>query len=257
MLKSHEKFHSKNGKRLLLVADDELVNREILRVILQDEYELIFATNGEEVLEEARKSKDVLSLILLDLIMPVMSGLEALQTIRSDSELSNIPVIVITAAQDAEVESLQIGAYDFISKPYPQAKVILARIQRAIELHEDRLIINSTERDVLTGLYNREYFYSYAKQFDQHHKDLAMDAIVVDINHFHFMNERFGALYCDEVLRRVGNALLSVIGEAGGIVCRREADTFMAYCPHGQDYEKILESASSIFTARSSKRECR
>ena len=247
MLKSHEKFHSKNGKRLLLVADDELINREMLRVVLQDEYELVFAANGEEVLQEARKSKDVLSLILLDLIMPVMSGLEALQVLRSDSELSNIPVIVLTADQDAEVESLQIGAYDFITKPYPQKDVILARIQRAIELHEDRLIISSTERDTLTGLYNREYFYRYAEQFDQHHKDLAMDAIVVDINHFRFMNERFGAKYCDDVLRRVGSALLSTVGAAGGIVCRREADTFMAYCPHGQDYEEILEKASAIF----------
>ena len=247
MLKSHEKFHSKNGKRLLLVADDELINREMMRVVLQNEYELVFAANGEEVLQEARKSKDVLSLILLDLLMPVMSGLEALQVLQSDSELSNIPVIVITANQDAEVESLQIGAYDFITKPYPQPDVILARIQRAIELHEDRLIISSTERDTLTGLYNREYFYRYAEQFDQHHKDLAMDAIVVDINHFRFMNERFGSEYCDDVLRRVGKALLSVVGKAGGIVCRREADTFMVYCPHGQDYEEILEKASAIF----------
>ncbi len=252
MLKSHEKFHSENGKRLLLVADDELINREMMRVVLQDDYELVFATNGEEVLQEARKCKDVLSLILLDLIMPVMSGLEALQVLQSDSELSNIPVIVITANQNAEVESLQIGAYDFITKPYPQPDVILARIQRAIELHEDRLIISSTERDELTGLYNREYFYSYAEQFDQHHKDMAMDAIVVDINRFHFMNERFGAKYCDDVLRRVGKGLLSVVGKAGGIVCRREADTFMAYCPHGLDYEEILDKASVSFTEEES-----
>ncbi|MBQ1450922.1 MAG: response regulator, partial [Eggerthellaceae bacterium] len=77
MLKSHEKFHSENGKRLLLIADDEFINREILRETLQNDYELLFAENGEETLEVARRSKGVLSLIILDLKMPVMSGTDA------------------------------------------------------------------------------------------------------------------------------------------------------------------------------------
>lgn len=244
MLKSHEKFHSENGKRLLLIAEDELINREILREILQDEYELLFAENGEEALEVVRRCKNVLSLVLLDLKMPVMSGTDAMYAMRDDPELAHIPIIVATADQNAEVESLHLGANDFISKPYPQADVIHARIQRAIELHEDRLIITKTERDELTGLFNREFFYQYAAQFDHHHASTEMDAIVVDINHFRLINERFGTNYGDEVLRCVGNELLSVVREAGGIVCRSEADKFMAYCPHGQDYETMLEKAS-------------
>ena len=244
MLKSHEKFHSENGKRLLLIADDEFINREILREILQDEYELLFAENGEETLEVVRRCKNVLSLVLLDLKMPVMSGTDAMYAMRDDPELAHIPIIVATSDQNAEVESLHLGANDFISKPYPQADVIHARIQRAIELHEDRLIITKTERDELTGLFNREFFYQYAEQFDHHHASTEMDAIVVDINHFRLINERFGTNYGDEVLRCVGNELLSVVREAGGIVCRSEADKFMAYCPHGQDYETMLEKAS-------------
>ena len=244
MLKSHEKFHSKNGKRLLLIADDELVNREILRSVLESDYELVFAEDGAEALREARRSKDVLSLIMLDLMMPVMDGIEALRAIRADEDLASIPVIVATSDQEAEVTCLTIGANDFISKPYPQPSVVLARVQRAIELNEDRLIINSTERDELTGLYNREFFYRYAEQFDRHHTDLAMDAVIVDINHFHHINERFGSAYGDEVLRRVGERLRASYSQAGGIVCRREADTFMAYCPHGNDHARTLEQAS-------------
>ena len=244
MLKSHEKFHSENGKRLLLIADDEFINREILREILQDEYELLFAENGEETLEVVRRCKNVLSLVLLDLKMPVMSGTDAMYAMRDDPELAHIPIIVATSDQNAEVESLHLGANDFISKPYPQADVIHARIQRAIELHEDRLIITKTERDELTGLFNREFFYQYAEQFDHHHASTEMDAIVVDINHFRLINERFGTNYGNEVLRCVGNELLAVVREAGGIVCRSEADMFMAYCPHGQDYETMLEKAS-------------
>ena len=248
MLKSHEKFHSTNGKRLILVADDEQINRELLGMVLEAEYEVVFAADGVETMEQVRKYKDDLSLVLLDLMMPRKSGMEVLQEMRSTPELQHIPVIVLTADQNAEVQSLSIGAIDYIPKPYPQAEIILARILRAIELSEDRDIIQSTERDPLTGLYNREYFYRYAEQFDQHHRDLEMDAIVVDINHFHMINERFGSAYGDEVLRRIGEKIRDSVSDTGGIVCRREADTFMAYCPHGKDYQEILNDASIALT---------
>ena len=69
MLKSHEKFHSKDGKRLILIVDDEMINREILGNILQNEYDLLFAKDGKEALDQIRENKDYLSLILLDLLM--------------------------------------------------------------------------------------------------------------------------------------------------------------------------------------------
>ena len=84
MLKTHERFHSANGKRLILVADDELINREILRSILQDDYELIFAENGQVALEKIRENRETLSLVLLDLMMPVLSGIEVLKQAKVD-----------------------------------------------------------------------------------------------------------------------------------------------------------------------------
>ena len=150
----------------------------------------------------------------------------------------------MTADQEAEVASLKLGAIDFIPKPYPQREVILARVLRTIELSEDRDILQFTERDPLTGLYNREFFYRYAQQFDQHHKGMDMDAIVVDVYHFRMINERYGKAYGDEVLRRIGEKVREMVRDAGGIVCRREGDTFMVYCPHREDYQAILENAS-------------
>ena len=244
MLKSHEKFHSANGKRQILIVDDEQVNRELLGAILSDEYEIIYAENGQEAVSRMKEYSQILSLVLLDLIMPVMDGMEVLRTIREDEALRSIPVIVITADRQAEVESLSLGAIDFIPKPFPRMEVVRARILRTIELSEDREIINSTERDPLTGLYNREFFYRYAEQFDQHHMDMPMDAIVIDVNHFHMINERFGSDYGDSVLRGIGEKVREMVRDTGGIVCRREADTFLVYCPHGKDYEKIIENAS-------------
>ena len=191
------------------------------------------------------KRADQLSLILLDLILPDMHGLDILRTLKAEPRCAAIPVIIMTSDKDSEVESLTIGASDFIPKPYPMPKVVQARILRTIELSEDRDIIRSTEWDSLTGLYNRDYFYRYAEQFDLHHKDMSMDAIVVDVNHFHMINERYGKAYGDEVLKRIGEKVRDIVKDSGGIVCRREADTFLVYCPHRTDYAEILEQASA------------
>ena len=244
MLKSHEKFHSSNGKRQILVVDDEAINREMMGMILGADYDVSYAQDGLEALAKIRENARTLSLVMLDLLMPGMHGLELLKIMKEEEALASLPVIVLTSEKDMEVESLHKGASDFISKPYELPEVILARVQRTIELFEDRQIIMSTERDDLTGLYNKEYFYRYAEQFDRHHAAVPMDAILIDVNHFHMINERYGRHYGDELLRRIGEKVRMLILEAGGMVCRREADTFMAYCPHGSDYKAIAENAS-------------
>ena len=232
-------------KRKILVVDDEIINREILGLILSDDYSVLYAGDGQEALEQISQNVQEISLILLDLLMPVMSGMVVLKKLKESSEWSNIPVIVVTADHESEVASLEMGAMDFIPKPYPERNVILARIRRIIELSEDRQIIHSTERDALTGLYNREFFFSYTESFDQHHKNDPMDAIVIDINHFHLVNERFGRLYADQILRQIAWNLREMVQTTGGIVCRREADNFMIYCPHRDNYASILKTAAA------------
>ena len=233
-----------NDKRLILVVEDEAVNRAILGSVLEKDYEVIYAGDGTEALQKASENKAILSLIILDLIMPGMQGQEVLRRIKADSEYQDIPVIVASGDQSQEIECLNAGASDFIQKPYPEHGVILARVRRTIELFEGRKIIHSTERDPLTGLYNREFFFSYAEQYDQHHRDTPMDAIVLDINRFGIINERYGRAYADEVLRRVGEKAREMVHDEGGIVCRREADIFLVYCPHREDYKAILDNAS-------------
>jgi len=244
MQNSQIKFHSVNGKRRILIVEDEVINREILRMMLEDSYELIFAETGTEAIRAVSDHSETLSLILLDLNLPDMHGLDVLRQLKAEQKSARIPVIVMTAEKDAEVESLTVGAIDFIPKPYPQPKVVLARVLRTIELSEDRDTILSTERDQVTGLYNREFFYRYAAQFDTYHKDMPTDAIVIDINHFHMINERYGKTYGNSVLRRVGECLRDVVKDDGGIVCRGGGDMFLIYCPHRQDYGSILENAS-------------
>lgn len=235
----------RNEKRTLLIVEDELVNWEILTEIFKGEYDLVFAEDGEEALVKVEQYKEILSLVLLDLIMPNLSGMEVLARIRAVPDYQDLPVIVASGDQSKEIECLRSGASDFIQKPYPEPGVILARVHRAIELFESRKIIEYTERDYLTGLYNKEYFYSYAEQYDQHHPEARMDAIVLDINKFRIINERHGKQFADDVLKQLAGRVKEIVHADGGIVCRTEADTFQIYCPHREDYKALMDKASA------------
>ena len=241
MPESHLKFHSSNGKRSVLVIEDERINRDILGMMLEDTYDLLFAETGAMAQQLLKSHFGTISLVLLDLNLPDMKGTEILRQLKADPESARLPVIVMTADQDAEVECISLGAIDFIPKPYPKQEVVLARMLRTIELFEDRDIIRWTERDQLTGLYNRDFFYRYATQFDAFHTETPMDAVLLNVNHFHILNERYGKESGNEVLKRIAELLREAIGESDGIIGRGEADNFLIYCLHRTDYEDVAD----------------
>lgn len=232
------------NKKTILIVEDEFINREILKNILCHDYDLLTAEDGKTALEILKEKQEDISLVLLDLILPEMSGMEILGQMKSDTNLNNIPVIVLTSDKGQEVECLDLGASDFISKPYPNTNIILARIHRVIELYEDRRIIKYTERDPLTKLYTKQYFYEYANEMDAHHKDVEMDAIVVGIRSFHNVKERFGVNYSNALLVRFAKRLQKMKAHISGIVCHLEADMFIIYCEHIDKYDDFLEEIS-------------
>ncbi len=243
---SQVRFRPAEKKRRILIVEDELINREILKTILQDDYELVLAGTGTEAQNAIHEQFDTLSLILLDLNLPDIHGLDLLRETKSDIRYAHIPVVVLTADSDAEVDCLSLGAIDFIPKPYPRPEVVLARVLRTIELSEDRDILRWTERDQLTGLYNKEFFYHYAAQLDAHQKDCLTDAILIDVNSFHMLNERYGKSFGDEILRSIGKKTLEIVETTGGVACRSESDTFLVYCPHRTDYDSVLKQLSAF-----------
>lgn len=236
---------AENRKKPVLIVEDDFVNRELLNAYLQQDYEILCAETAEEALRIIHGNSETLSLVLLDLNLPGMKGMDLLREIKKDIDLSRIPVIVLTSDTESEVDSLNAGASDFIPKPYPRHEIILARVRRSIELSENKDLIRWTERDQLTGLYNREYFYRYAEIYDTFHQDEATDALVLDVSHFRVMNERFGRAYADEVLKRIGAELFRIVRSNGGIACRREADTFQVYCPHMTDYAPLARQVTA------------
>ena len=224
----------------VLVVDDQEINRDALGVILEGKYEVIYASNGQEALEEIDKHIDELALVMLDLMMPVMTGFEVLERMNADERMKNIPVIVLTAEKDAELKALQLGAADFITKPFDMHEVILARVGRIIELSEGRKLISAAEHDSLTMLYNRNFFFEYANRIYTYHTELHMDAIVLNIEQFHSVNALNGRDFGDDVLRIIGNEIRAFLAETNGIASRFEADRFDIYCVHQDDYQAIL-----------------
>ena len=228
-------------RRRVLVVDDEFVNRELLGMIVGEEYEVLFAENGRQALGLIRQNKETLSLVMLDIIMPEMDGFAVLETMHADAELSRIPVIVLTSEKTAELKSLQMGAADFITKPYDMPEIILARVSRIIELSEGRGIISATEKDELTGLYTRSFFYEYAQQLERYHPEWEMDAVAINIDRFHLVNELYGREFGDRVLRLLARRIQMFLSTTDGIGCRQEGDAFFLYCVHRDDYEEVLE----------------
>ena len=95
--------------KFVLIVDDEQINREILGMTLSGSYEVLYASDGEEAIEKIKAFSDILSLVLLDILMPKMDGYQVLEEMQADPSLSKIPVIVLTSEKEAEIKSLQMG----------------------------------------------------------------------------------------------------------------------------------------------------
>ena len=235
-------------RKHILIVDDVEVNREMMGNLLGDDYDISYASDGNEALETMRSHKDEIDLILLDLLMPEKSGREVLAEMQVDEDLRSIPVIILTVDQEAELDCLKIGAMDFIPKPYPDIEIVKARISKCIELSEDRELIRHTERDKLTGLLNKDYFIRYVSRLDHLYKDSKMDAVVLDVKRFHSVSKQYGRKFGDNLLGNIGLCMKKIARKTGGISCRESEDTFLLYCLHQDNYEQLMrESLSDLY----------
>ncbi len=103
----------------VLVVDDDFINRKLLQTLLKknpDVSEIIEAENGSDALDKLKKESDI-NLILLDIMMPIVDGIEFLKIFRSDMANSHIPVIVLSTDDSRKTEVFDNGANDFMRKP--------------------------------------------------------------------------------------------------------------------------------------------
>ncbi|MBF8670255.1 response regulator [Pseudomonas putida] len=134
----------------LLLVDDEPTNLHVLRHTLQNDYRLLFAKSGPMALELARAEHP--NLVLLDIMMPTMSGYEVCKALKSQSETASIPVIFVTALAEAgnEQRGLEMGAVDYIVKPF-NPSIVRARVRTHLSLVHTRYL-NETRLKIVRCL---------------------------------------------------------------------------------------------------------
>ena len=146
--------------RKILIVEDNAINRRVLNHTLSRYYDVLEAEDGAVALELIKRYHKELSVILTDVVMPNMDGYELLHHVRESAELSQLPVIMVTGAEDEEsrVKALMLGANDFIQKPI-NPEIMLHCVKNNIALRETAAVLNAIQKDKLTGLYTREAFF--------------------------------------------------------------------------------------------------
>lgn len=232
--------------------DDVKVDREILKKILQDEYNIIEAAQGQEAVATMQCHSQDLSAVLLDLVMPVRDGFSVLECVRHDTKLKQIPIIVTTGDTEeiSEVKALQLGANDYISKPYSPA-IIRQRLRNVISLRETAATINELQKDRLTGLYSRSAFFDKAEAMI---KEAEAGHYVIgcfDIDNFKIFNDLYGTKQGDDALRYIASVFQEGIEPMGGICSRIMADNFAILYPTSflasQELAKITQKAAKLY----------
>lgn len=199
-----------SNKAVILVVDDVPTNVQALALLLKEDYAIKVATDGVRALELAAQDPRP-DLILLDVQMPDMDGYDVLRLLRENSDTAKIPIIFVTGKDSVEDEEygLELGAVDYITKPI-RPSIVKARVKTHIMLKQqhDQLMAMAT-CDQLTGVYNRHYLVDdLSKRMSQSKRhNEALSVIMLDIDHFKNVNDTFGHLMGDLVLKAVAKVL--------------------------------------------------
>jgi len=202
---------------LVLIVDDVAKNLQVLGTILSKQnYKIAAANNGEQAIKIANNTLP--DLVLLDIMMPGISGFEVCTRLKKDSRTRDIPIIFLTAKIEPEdiVKGFETGAVDYVLKPFNSIE-LLARVKTHLELKisRDMLKIKNEQlrelaiTDSMTGLYNHRYIIdslseriAEAKRYKQ-----SLSVAMLDIDYFKKVNDNYGHLFGDFVLVRISTII--------------------------------------------------
>lgn len=233
-------------RQTILVIDDEKANLKILSELFKSKVNIILAKNGTQGIEKITKFKP--DLILLDIIMPGMSGFDVITQLKSNEETSAIPVIFITGLTDVVDESkgLALGACDYIQKPF-HLDIVSARVNLHLKLAEQRMQLKLLANlDSLTGIPNRRKFY---EMFDLEWRKSVRDKtplsqVMIDIDYFKQYNDQHGHAAGDEALKIVAQVISKQLRRPCDFVARYGGEEFAVLLPNtpAQDAFRLMES---------------
>ena len=258
----------------IAIVDDSKLTKEVIKNLLTDigYRDILLFSSAEELFEYLGIDKNEPSnehhpdLILLDIFMKGMNGIEACRILNSKGNFKDIPIIMITASgNDGDLlEAFGVGARDYITKPYRKIELI-ARIQAALQLRKEielrqtqaiemiklaselqnanDLLKNLSFLDSLTGIPNRRYFEEIvSREWEKSLKNQQpVSVFMIDVDFFKKYNDTYGHLYGDKALKEVALALKNSLRQPQDIVARYGGEEFIAFLPGCS-----LENASSV-----------
>lgn len=219
------------AKSKILIVDDQAINISLLQKILSNHYQLTTATSGEQALEICKTQSP--DLILLDIEMAGINGIETCKRLKSTPETKDIPIIFITSFEQHEDLCWQVGGVDFISKPINQTTVFnRVKVHLTLKLQRDKLL-DMVYLDSLTQVYNRRYFDSHLIKTELSAKREGGDytIILIDIDFFKQFNDIYGHLKGDEALRDVAQAIMRTLLRPSDFVARYGGEEFAVILP--------------------------
>ncbi len=211
----------------------------LIGVLSAHRYRVEAVADGQAAVERAARG-DV-DLVLLDNVMPKMTGVEACRVIKAGSGDRFLPVVLVTVKTDtaSRVEGLKIGADDYVCKPFDEGE-LLARIEAMLRIkklhdhvaHARAKLERMSVHDELTGLYNFRYLNARLgeefKRAERYEEPLA--CLVVDIDHLAALNSKAGRGAGDQALRAVADALRGCLREVD-VIARFGGDEFLVILP--------------------------
>jgi class 3 adenylate cyclase len=231
-------------KPVILVVDDQPQNIELLEAYLVPQgYEIITAVNGEEALEKLSGNK--IDLILLDVMMPGMNGYEVCKKIKSDSDNTFLPIVMLTALDNrqAKIEGLETGADDFLNKPFSEIELV-ARIKNLLKikfLHDEVESKNHLISSMLHRYVNRfviEQILANPEKYSElggDRKEVA--AFFCDIRGFTSLSENMKADEIIHLLNSIYKKLTEIVFRNKGTFDKYMGDCIMAFWGAPMDIE--------------------
>ncbi|MCL2752874.1 MAG: diguanylate cyclase [Defluviitaleaceae bacterium] len=228
-----ESVNEKQRERVLIV-DDTPAHLRSLSKILTDLYDVIVAKTGEDAIEMIAKTD--IDLILLDLVLPGMTGFEVLAKLKISEETKHIPVIFITSSDnhEDEMQGLALGASDYIRKPFIDI-IVKMRIALQIQLIKQMKIIESYGfRDGLTGANNRRSFdQSIVREWSRAARNQEwLGMLMLDVDFFKKFNDTYGHLNGDICLKMVADVMRNTVKRGGDLVFRWGGEEFVVILPN-------------------------
>jgi len=231
----------------ILVTDDDKSNLMVLDSILSPHYKILMSKSGERALTIAKQYRP--DLILLDILMPEMTGFEVIAKLKEDGDTAQIPVIFITGLADVDNEEkgLSSGAVDYITKPFSKV-IVLARIKNHIKIiNQMRIIENIGLTDPLTNIANRRGFENrlnaeWSRALRDRHP---LSILMLDIDKFKDYNDTYGHQQGDAALQAVAQTLSKELKRSSDFAARWGGEEFIGLMP-SLDSKGAVEVAEQL-----------